>query len=50
MRNFGKKGDNQLWIYVGVALVVGLLIPDSMNPVKILIDKVKGVKTEEPKK
>lgn len=41
-----NNADAKLWAYVGIALVVGLLIPDNMNPVKMLIDKFKkeGVK------
>ena len=31
-----SKDDNSLWIYCGIAFLIGSLLPDSVNPVKFI--------------
>lgn len=47
-----KKNFKNFWVYVIVALVVGLMIPDKMNPYNIILglfDKKKTTDEDDKK-
>lgn len=48
-RNQNQGGLEPNWWYVLAALVVGLIIPDNMNPVGMLLGKFNSKKEEEKK-